>query len=198
MQTSPEMKKPPLLRRRAAHLALFVAAAASAAACSPPPPPPRWISVEALFNGAPLTVRTDAPVATRHFRVRVSANRAPSEPTDLELHGQLTSHWRPDDPTEQRKPVIRGRFNGFSTDWNAAAGFGLIDDMSSASVSGFRRDDCDLQQAACEWLIPLDIEVQPKNTTGAVDVQWSLSARASVSLPRDEELPGFAVQVTEE
>lgn len=192
MPTSPESKKPSRVRQWAARGLLLVASASSLATSMASSP-----GIEATFTGTPFTVRTDAPKVTRHLRVRVSADKSSSQSVDLHLQGRLTAHWRPDVATEERKPYIRARFADFSTEPGPTGGFGGTENTSQVDVAmGSSYGGCNLKQAACEWLVPLEIELEPKGTPGAADVQWQVTAQ--VNVVGDEDPAGFAVRISED
>ena len=197
---------PPLspLRRWAARLALLAACVASVATSEAGPPGPP--SVLSEFEGALLTMRTEAPTAKRRFRVQVTATAPSSQPIDLRLFVQLSARWKPDSPTSPLKPSLRTRLvlpTGFTSadDWvgpNEFSGLdqGLPADSSGAFLEADAMGVCKLE-TGCEWSFPIEIELLPRGAVGAVEVGYRVDASATAEGTK-ELLEGFAVRITEE
>jgi hypothetical protein len=164
-------------------------------------------SAVAQLEGKPLTLRTDAPTATRHLRVQISAPEPSAQSFAVNLTPVITATWKPDAVTSSPSPLIRARLlvhdehDGWSplTEFSAASSPDLPS-ASSATLKlpeAFFIRECTVTRD-CEWSIPLEIELQPRGAAGAVDVQWSVSVEVSNDVQKSGDyIEDLAVTITE-
>ena len=187
----------PRYRRWAALLAIAVASIGSVAT-SPANAPP----VSSEYEGPPLSLTTQAPTTTRRFKVRVSAQEQSFDRVEVMLLAQITARWRPTDPSRTEKPWLLTRLY-IPSDIHAGPGPGqgellvlgepgqpvTVNTHTSAS------SECKTDQG-CEWIVPMEFELQPNVGEGSVDVEWKVMAEAyaegTTTLPK-----GFTVEVSE-
>lgn len=202
MRTSPEMKKPSHLRCWSARLALFVACVASVATSAIDP------TVSTEHPGTPLTLRTDAPSATRHFRIRVSTQRPPiAQPIALDVQANIAAAWRPDAPESPLTPVLSARMtvtpgpDDADSDGTSQTDFQSVQNHEAwLYPHAFSREHCKLEQleSECVWHATLKLEVDPRGTVGAIPLTWSLLASLGPIGSSTEPPEGLVVEITEE
>ena len=194
--SKPSVPPAPRHLRWAARLTLLVASL-GAVATSPASSP----DVFSEYEGPPLSLTTEAPTATRHFKVRVFAEEHSFNQVEVELTAQVTARWRPADPSSTVKPWLLARLY-MPPEPNPGPGKGEVLTLGEPGQQVTMRthttslSDCKLGQE-CEWSVPLEFELQPNATAGTGDVEWKMMAAAravdTTTLPK-----GFTVQISEQ
>ncbi|WNG14206.1 hypothetical protein [Cystobacter fuscus] len=189
----------PRYRRWAAHLALAVACIGSVAT-SPSAAP---LQVSSEYEGPPLGLTTRATTATRHFKVRVSAQEQSFDRVWVDVTAQITARWSPTDPNNHEKPWLLTRMYIPSDDYSGPGpGRGEVlvldkpDQPITVEAHTGASSECKSNQG-CEWTVPVEFELLPHAAEGSVEVAWKVMAGASpegaTTLPK-----GFTVQVSEQ
>ena len=187
----------PRYRRWAAHLALVVACIGSVAT-SPTPLPPQ---VNSEYAGPPLGLTTQAPTATRHFKVRVSVQEKSFDRVEVLLRAEVTARWSPTDPNSHEKPWLLTRmYIPSDNDSGPGPGRGEVlilekpDQPMTVATLTSDSSECKTDQG-CEWTVPMEFELLPLAAEGSVAVEWKVTAEAyavgATTLPK-----GFTVQVS--
>jgi hypothetical protein len=183
------MKPTSRARAWAARLTLLVACLGTVATS-----PPRSPSVTAGHEGAPVSLSTSAPRATRPIKIRVTMEED-AEAIEGHLTVNLTARWTPTDPASPERPWLRaGLFDEDGT-WAEAT---VLEAGATSALPEVNRSlfTCTPTARTCEWDQTLHLELQPDVGQGTAEVAWS--AEAWMYADNTDELPkGFKVEVSE-
>ncbi len=194
----------PPKRLWAVRLAVLVAGLGSIATSMAPPP----ISAQTTFDGKPFLIRSEAPKATRTFRLELSQEDTPHR-MEVSLDGQLEVHWRQDDPSmESASTLVRARVSvagaeGAISPWSESVPLLATQSGEAARPTTLLLNtypaQCELS-STCEWRGTLEVELIPNGAPGVAEVAWKLTSRATevTNEGKDEPLKGIELRITEE
>ena len=145
--------------------------------------------------GAPLSITTDAPKATRRLVIRASAPKPPAKQAFARLTVRVTARWIPTNPNETVSPWLKVIVSD-GTGGTGRASSGVL----TAGVPGTQEGsvslspDCNLE-ASCQWIADVGFEVQANAAPGTVELEWTAQAHAHV-LDTSSVPKGFTVSVS--
>ncbi|MBM7115033.1 hypothetical protein [Archangium primigenium] len=194
----------PPKRLWAVRLAVLVAGLGSIATSMAPPP----ISAQTTFDGKPFLIRSEAPKATRTFRLELLQEDTPHR-MEVGLDGQLEVHWRQDDPSVQSaSTLVRARVyvagdDGYGSPWSESMPLLATRPGEAArptTLSLYTHPSVCESSSTCEWRGTLEVELIPNGAPGVAEVAWKLTSRATeiTNEGKDEPLEGIELRITEE
>ncbi|RKH67053.1 hypothetical protein D7V93_03525 [Corallococcus llansteffanensis] len=145
--------------------------------------------------GAPLSITTAAPKATRRVVVRATASKPPDKAVEGELRVRVTARWIPDDPAQTTSPWIQLLVSHADHSSGPDAS-GVLVAGTPVTLEAFASlfGDCKLN-TGCEWPMDVGFQMQPNAVPGTVELEWTAQATAHAvdtsSVPK-----GFTVSVS--
>ncbi|WP_434381182.1 hypothetical protein [Melittangium boletus] len=195
----------PPKRLWAVRLAVLVAGLGSIATSMALPP----VSAQTTFDGKPFLIRSEAPMATRTFRLELSQKEDKPHRMEVRLDGQLEVHWRQDDPSVQSaSTLVRARVSvagaeGAVSPWSESMPLLATKPGEAARPTTLLLNtfpsSCELS-STCEWRGTLEVELVPNGVPGVAEVAWKLTSQATENTNegKDEPLEGIELRITEE
>ncbi|MCY1043276.1 hypothetical protein OV208_18310 [Corallococcus sp. bb12-1] len=175
----------------AARLVLFVACASVVATSQATSPD---VDSKELV-GAPLSLTTEAPKASRRLLIRASAPKPPSKRAEGEVSVRVTARWIPADPSQTVSPWLKVMLSE-DADSSGAVSSGILTAGTPLTLegSGYLSPDCELKDS-CEWSRHVNFEFQANAAAGTVELEWT--AQAHVRVVDTSSVPdGFTVDIS--